>query len=146
MSDDADAEATIRDYYEALRRGEPLYPYFAERETTTKFGIGEALFGHDAVAEGLREQSRVTEEWVVESHRLRADRAGDAAWFSDVVSLAWTEGGTRRSHPTRWSGSLHRRDEEWVFVELHVSVAHDAGSGEAVDSLPEGIDGARGGR
>jgi ketosteroid isomerase-like protein len=140
MSDAADAEATIRDYYEALRRGEPLYPYFAERESTAKFGVEESLFGYDAVAEGLREQTRVTEEWAVESHRLSVDRAGEVAWFSDVVSLSWTADGERRSHPTRWSGSLERRDEEWVFTQVHVSVAHDPATGTAVGSLPEGVE------
>lgn len=146
MSDAADAEATIRDYYEALRRGEPLYPYFAERGTTTKFGVGESLFGYDAVAEGLREQSRVTEEWAVESHRLSVDGRDGFAWFSDVVSLGWTEGGERRSHPTRWSGSLERREEEWVFAQVHVSVAHDPATGTVVESLAEGTEDSTGDR
>jgi len=130
MTEDADpgpAAATVRDYYEALRRGEPLYPYFAEAASTTKFGVGEALFGYEAVAEGLREQSRTTDDWTVDSRALTVDREGDHAWFSDVVDLAWTAGGDgdRRSFETRWSGALRRRDEEWVFVGLHVSAAHD---------------------
>lgn len=123
--DPAPAAETVRDYYEAIRRGEPLYPYFLEDESVAKFGIGESLFGYDAVAEGLREQTRITEDWTVGSERLTVGRAGDHAWFSDLVELAWTERGERRSHDTRWSGSLRRRDEEWLFVELHVSVGVD---------------------
>jgi hypothetical protein len=141
MSDAADPEATIRDYYEALRRGEPLYPYFVERETTTKYGVSESLFGYDAVAEGLREQTRVTEEWSVGSHRLRVDREGDVAWFSDLVSLSWTRGADRQSFPTRWSGTLHRHDEEWVFLELHVSVAHEIETGSVLEDFEADVDG-----
>lgn len=135
MSDrgrDASAvRATVLDYYEALERGEPLYPYFAEGAAVTKFGIREALFGYEAVAEGLREQSRSTGDWSVESHRLRVSRDGDGAWFSDVVDLAWSAGETRRSFETRWSGGLRRRGEEWVFVGLHVSAPVDLGTGAA---------------
>jgi hypothetical protein len=120
-------EATVRDYYEALRRGEPLYPYFAERDDVVKFGVSERLAGYDAVAEGLREQSRVTEDWTVESERLVAGRRGDAGWFSDDVTLAWTDprADERHEFDTRWSGTLFRRDDEWLFAGMHVSVARD---------------------
>jgi hypothetical protein len=123
MIDDADAgpRATVEEYYEALRRGEPLYPFFEESPSTAKFGVGERLWGYDAVAEGLREQSRTTEDWRVDSDRLTVEAAGDCAWFADEVELAWTEGGDRRSFETRWSGTLNRRDGEWVFVGMHVS-------------------------
>lgn len=129
--DGTGAGAFVRDYYGALRRGEPLAPYFADDPDTTKFGISESLFGGAAVAEGLREQTRTTREWRVESHRLRVDREGDHAWFSDVVDLAWTAEAGRRSFQTRWSGSLRRRDGAWKFVGMHVSVAHDLATGAA---------------
>jgi len=128
---------TVTDYYEALRRGEPLYPYFAERDDVVKFGVGERLTGYDAVAEGLREQSRTTGEWTVESHDLLADSAGGVGWFSDDVTLEWTDlrADERYSFETRWSGTLARRDvlsekgeaadEEWLFVGLHVSAPHE---------------------
>lgn len=119
-------EATVREYYEALRRGEPLYPYFAERDDLVKFGVSERLAGYDAVAEGLREQTRTTDEWTVESHRLRAGRHGDAGWFADEVTLAWTDVRTDERHAfeTRWSGTLLRRDGEWLFAGMHVSAPH----------------------
>lgn len=118
-----DAEATVRDYYEALRRGEPLYPYFLEAETTVKFGIGERLTGYDAVAEGLREQTRTTDDWTVDSSRLRVAERDCHAWFSDDVRLEWTDGelGVRRAFDTRWSGTLERREESWLFAGMHVS-------------------------
>ena len=122
---------TVRDYYEALRRGEPLYPYFAESPATAKVGIGETLLGYGATAEALREQTRVTEDWTVESHRLRAGREGDLGWFSDLVWMDWRRGGEELAFETRWTGALARREAEWLFVELHVSVARDPGSGEA---------------
>lgn len=120
------AEETVREYYEALRRGEPLYTFFAEREDVVKFGVGERLTGYDEVAEGLREQTRTTDDWSVESDRLVVGEAGDAAWFSDDVAMAWTDtaSGERRSFETRWSGTLVRRGEEWLFVGIHVSVSH----------------------
>lgn len=119
------AADAVREYYEALRRGEPLYPYFVEDNDVVKFGVSETLAGYDAVAEGLREQSRATSDWTVESGDLRALEFGDAASFADSVRLAWTdvESGERVTHDTRWSGTLVRRDEEWLFAGMHVSVA-----------------------
>lgn len=61
------AEETVLDYYEALRRGEPLYSYFAEDADTWKAAISAEHEGYDAVAEALREQTRVTGDWTVES-------------------------------------------------------------------------------
>jgi hypothetical protein len=84
------AADTIREYYEALRRGEPLYPYFAERPGVVKFGVGERLVGYDAVAEGLREQTRTTEDWTVESNDLRVTERDGHAYFSDAVFMSWT--------------------------------------------------------
>ena len=138
----ASAEATVRDYSEALRRGEPLYPYFAERTDLVKVGVGERLVGYDAVAEGLREQTRTTDDWTVDSDDLRVTAADDHAWFSDRVALAWTDTDADRTlaFETRWSGTLARRraldgdaggsedgdgdervDDEWLFVGMHVS-------------------------
>jgi hypothetical protein len=124
-----DAEATVRAYYEALRDGEPLYPFFARAETTVKFGIGERLTGHDEVRAGLEAQTATTEGWVVDSGRLVVGAADDHAWFSDDVFMAWTD--TDRDHryefDTRWSGTLTRRPDdadlgtEWRFVGMHVS-------------------------
>jgi hypothetical protein len=125
------AADTVREYYESLRRGEPLYTYFAEDAQTAKFGIFESLVGYDDIAEALREQSRTTEGWTVDTRRLSVTERDDFAWFSDEVDLAWTDTETDRrfAFPTRWSGTLERRDEEWVFVELHVSAPHPALSG-----------------
>ena len=130
------AAETIRDYYEALRRGEPLYPYFAERPDVVKVGVGERLVGYEAVAEGLREQTRTTDDWTVESEALRVTERDDVAWFSDSVALAWTDRAADRDRafPTRWSGTLLCRpgedagaddaDEEWLFVGMHVSTPY----------------------
>lgn len=139
------AEQTILDYYEALRRGEPLYPYFAERDDVVKFGISERLTGYDAVAEGLREQTRTTDDWRVESLDLRVAEHGDVAWFSDDVRMAWrdTSDDETREFDSRWSGTFERVGsaggdadgddggdgdgnegddaDEWQFVGMHVS-------------------------
>ncbi|WP_338739662.1 nuclear transport factor 2 family protein [Haloplanus salilacus] len=122
------AEETIRDYYGALRRGDPLYPYFAERPNVVKFGVGERLVGYDAIEDGLRTQTRTTENWTVESRALRVVGDDDHAHFSDSVRMAWTD--TTRDHEydlsTRWSGSLERRgdDGDWLFVGMHVSTPY----------------------
>jgi len=117
------AEETIRDYYEALRRGEPLYSYFAEDETLVKCGISERLVGYDAVAEALREQTRTTDDWRVESRDLHAVEREGHAWFADRVAMAWSdvERGLRHEFDARWSGTLERREGQWLFVGLHVS-------------------------
>jgi len=124
-------DATIRDYYESLRRGEPLYPYFLESPTTVKVGVGERLIGYDAVAEGLREQTRTTEDWTVESRDLMTDADGDHARFADLVRLEWrdTAADRRRGYDTRWTGALVRRDGEWLVATMHVSAPVD-GEGE----------------
>lgn len=117
------AAETVREYYEALRRGEPLYPYFAEQSDVVKFGVGERLVGYDAVAEGLREQSRTTEDWTVESRDLRTFARDGFAHFVDDVRLVWTD--TRHDHrhdvETRWTGLVEPRGEEPLFLSMHVS-------------------------
>lgn len=118
-----DAAATVRAYYEALRTGDPLGPFFATGEDVVKFGITERLAGSDAVVEGLREQTRTTTDWTVESHALRVSERDCHAWVSDDVSLAWTDVDERYEFETRWSATLERRDGEWKFVGMHVSTA-----------------------
>jgi hypothetical protein len=117
------ARETVREYYESLRRGEPLYPYFLEHSDVVKVGVGERLVGYDAVAEGLREQTRTTEDWTVDSTDLRVVERADHAWFADAVDLRWRDvrADRRYAFETRWSGTLERRDEEWLFAGMHVS-------------------------
>jgi ketosteroid isomerase-like protein len=117
---------TVEEYYEALRRGEPLAPYFVERGDVVKFGVSERLAGYDAIAEGLRKQSRTTEDWHVESQQLRVHVRESVAWFTDDVSLAWTDSnGDRQSFDTRWSGVLEKLGDDWRFAGMHVSAPHD---------------------
>ncbi|MFB6301403.1 MAG: nuclear transport factor 2 family protein [Haloferacaceae archaeon] len=142
------AEATVRDYYEALRRGDPLPPYFAGtggepdggtgedaggRESgapVVKYGIGERLVGYAEVAAGLREQTRTTADWTVESAALRVTERAEHAWFSDEVRMAWTDldADRERTFETRWSGTLERRDGAWRFVGMHVSTPRRIGA------------------
>lgn len=121
-----DAEGTIEEYYERLRRGDALYPYFVDRPGVVKFGVGERLVGYDAIEEGLRTQTRTTEDWTVESQALRVSERGDHAHFSDSVFMSWTD--TARDHEyalaTRWSGTLERIDGDWLFVGMHVSTPY----------------------
>jgi len=116
------AEETVREYYEALERGDPLVPYFSE-DATVKFGVGESLFGADEIAAALREQTRTTEDWEVSSTGLDVTEREGFAWFGDEVDLAWTdtETGQRWTFDTRWSATLERQDGEWTFVAMHVS-------------------------
>lgn len=132
-----DAEATVRDYYEALRAGDPLHPYFLESPRTVKFGVGERLTGYDEVSAGLREQTDTTEGWEVRSSRLLVEERDDAAWFSDDVFMGWTDtdANVRYEFETRWSGPLVRLEGaeldaeadpgpgEWRFAGMHVSVS-----------------------
>lgn len=122
---------TVEEYYRALRAGDPLEPFFVERADVVKFGVNERLAGYDAVAEGLQEQTRTTDEWRVESRDLRVTAREAVAWFADCVDLAWTDAaGDRRSFDTRWSGVLERigdRDDapRWQFAGMHVSAPRD---------------------
>lgn len=98
----------VLEYYESLRRGEPLYPYFLEDAGTTKIGVGETLRGYEAVAEGLLEQTRSTDSWSVRSHRLAVSDRDTHATFVDRVDLEWrdTVRDEWRSFDTRWTGTL----------------------------------------
>jgi hypothetical protein len=124
-----DAEATVRAYYDALRDGKRLYPFFAREPSTVKFGIGERLTGYSEIEAGLREQTATTDDWTVDSDRLVVTERGDHAYFSDDVFMAWDDRETevRHEYDTRWSGTLERRDDEaglgtdWRFVGMHVS-------------------------
>lgn len=134
-----DAESTVLAYYDALRAGDPLYPFFAREESTVKFGIGERLTGFDEIRDGLAEQTETTEAWNVESEALVATERDEHAWFSDDVFMAWTdtERGIRYEFDTRWSGTLERREgagdraegpaaeTDWRFVGMHVSTEGD---------------------
>lgn len=130
------AAATVRAYYDRLRDGEPLYPYFQDAPTTVKFGVGERLTGYEAVEAGLRAQTEITTDWVVESDRLVVGERGDHGWFSDDVFMAWTdtERDVRHEFDTRWSGTLVRNDggdataekqdtPDWLFAGMHVSTS-----------------------
>ncbi|NUC70903.1 DUF3225 domain-containing protein [Haloterrigena sp. SYSU A558-1] len=133
------AEAVVRDYYDALRSGDPLEPYFLEDESTVKFGISEALFGSESVREALEEQTATTTDWTVESDHLVVAERDAFATFADEVTMAWTdaETGANRQFETRWSGTLVRdgrseRDAagdgaapQWRFATMHVSTADD---------------------
>jgi len=123
------AEDAVRNYYEALQRGEPLYPYFAETESAWKGAISTHYEGYDAVAEALREQTRTTDDWTVESRALSVRERASFATLTDEVHLAWTttEDGTRHAFDTRWSGTLVPGGEErdWAFEVLHVSAPRE---------------------
>lgn len=122
-----DAAATVRDYYETLRQGDPLAPYFLDRETTVKFGIGEQLTGYEAVERGLRVQTETTDGWTVESRDLLVEQSDDHAWFTDDVFLAWSDldARVRYEFDTRWSGAMERVDDAWRFGTMHVSTAEN---------------------
>jgi hypothetical protein len=134
-----DAESTVLEYYDALRAGEPLHPYFAEERSAVKFGISERLDGYEEIEDGLREQTETTSDWTVESRALVVTERERVAWFGDDVRMAWTTAdGDRHEFETRWSGCLERRDgenardgsvgddgDEWRFVSMHVSVARE---------------------
>ena len=138
------AAERVRDYYDALRAGDPLAPFFAPFDDAVKFGISERLVGNEAIATGLREQTERTRDWHVESRNLRVTERDCHAWFSDTVALGWADTETRIRYEfvTRWSGTLERRltddsdtaaesegnpdaDGQWQFVGMHVSTASD---------------------
>ncbi|WP_336363969.1 nuclear transport factor 2 family protein [Halalkalicoccus salilacus] len=134
------AERTVLEYYDALRAGESLHPYFAEEDGAVKFGISERLDGYEEIENGLREQTETTTDWTVESHDLVVTERERTAWFGDDVRMAWTaledeDEGVRHEFTTRWSGCLERHEHgsrapsdgtgDWRFVSMHVSVARD---------------------
>jgi hypothetical protein len=129
---DADVDGFVREYYEALRRGEPLDPYFHERPDVVKVGVFSRRLGGEAVAESLRDQTARTEDWTVESAALRTFDRGDHAHVVDDVRLAWTDARAERRHEfdTRWTGLVEpRADDDPLFVSMHVSAAQPRDEG-----------------
>ncbi len=123
-------ESVVRSYYTALRNGDPLAPYFLDDESTVKFGISESLYGFEAVADALADQTETTDDWTVESTALLVDDCGEYATIADTVTMAWAnaETGDRRQFETRWSGTLVATDDDtpgpaWLFTTMHVSVS-----------------------
>ncbi|MEF8906719.1 MAG: hypothetical protein V5A13_02560 [Haloarculaceae archaeon] len=131
-------EGLVREYYDALEAGDPLYPYFRESPATVKYGLSDTLRGYEAVAAALREQTRTTTDWAVESRNLTTgtrdepgplpegrsdddDRAAASGWFADDVFMAWTDTDQqiRYEFETRWSGTV----VDGEFAAMHVSTA-----------------------
>ncbi|WP_226038986.1 nuclear transport factor 2 family protein [Natrinema sp. DC36] len=133
MSPSVSAEAVVREYYDALRGGDPLAPYFVDDERTVKFGIGESLFGGSEIAAALEEQTETTDEWTVESHNLVVTERDGFATVADEVTMAWTKTmtGERFRFDSRWSATLIERDSDdssaidWRFVSMHVSAPRE---------------------
>jgi hypothetical protein len=122
-----DAEDTIRAYYDALRAGEPLSPFFLESLATVKVSLSERFSGYPDIADELSEQSAMTEEWTVESTDLSVTTRDDYGWFDDEVTMAWTNTRVDTDHEfdTRWTGTLEASESDgtWQFVTMHVSTA-----------------------
>jgi hypothetical protein len=123
-----DARTTVTEYYDALRAEEPLGPYFADEradEQFVKFGISERLDGSAEIRQGLRAQTESTTDWAVDSRALRVCERDQCAWFSDLVSMGWTDTDARMRYEfdTRWSGTLEASGQDWQFVGMHVSTA-----------------------
>ncbi|QZX99513.1 nuclear transport factor 2 family protein [Halobaculum rubrum] len=124
-------EETVQAYYDALRAGEALAPFFVESPATVKVGISERLVGYAQIANALHEQTRTTEDWRVESHDLQVVERDGGAAVADAVSLSWydAEAFAERSFETRWSGTLLPGDDGWAIAGMHVSAATDLDSG-----------------
>lgn len=130
MPPSSSAEDAVRDYYDALREGDPLTPYFRDDESTVKFGISEALFGGDEVATALETQTETTADWSIVSETLVVDERDAFATFADEVVMAWTDttSGDRYRFDSRWSGTLVRGPDDssdWQFDVMHVSAPHE---------------------
>ncbi len=121
------AESMLTAYYDALRAGEPLSPFFVESPDTVKVGLSEQRRGYAELAAGLAEQTATTTDWTVESHSRSVTERDGYGWFGDTVTLGWTDTQTDTDHQfeTRWTGTLEQRsggDERvWQFASLHVS-------------------------
>ncbi|WP_435193895.1 nuclear transport factor 2 family protein [Natronomonas sp. EA1] len=129
------AAATVRAYYDALRAGDPLHPFFADGEETVKVGIGNQALGADAIETLLTEQTETTAAWEVDSRDLRVTEHDSFAHFFDEVYMGWASlpKNIRYGFETRWTGTLvpgEDGDENWQFVSMHVSTpARSANAG-----------------
>ena len=89
------ATETVREYYAALRAGDPLPPFFAERADLVKVGISDDVFL----------------AWTAGDTRHEYD----SRWSGTLLRGA--------DEPT--DGRAARdEDGEWRFVGMHVSAPH----------------------
>jgi SAM-dependent methyltransferase len=58
--------------------------------------------------------------------RINFSRTGDTAWFSSILDdCAEWDGKPMCWEDARWTGVLEKRDDKWVIVQMHFSLASD---------------------
>lgn len=125
----ADVEALVRDYYDALDHGRPLEGFYAADDEAGDLGpavkigsgVGEVVVGYAAIRAEMQRVVASFSENRLESRGLVTRVRGEVGWFADQVWWSGTTGGERFASLTRWSGVCVWCGGGWKLVQLHVS-------------------------
>jgi ketosteroid isomerase-like protein len=129
MSAEAGAKAVV-DQFNKIFESEDIAAFdrvFAHDADAVSFGTdaAERFVGYDALKKSVEAQFASFEgsKLTVRDEVVKASRAGDAAWFSEVVDWDTKAGGEAVSlKGCRFTGVLEKRDDGWKVVQFHASM------------------------
>ena len=107
-----------------------LSQIFSHGPDLFRFGTDEAevWVGYEALAASLETQFAAYEDTEVtsEDQRVTVHSSGEVAWFSEIANWHVTAEGERfENDGMHVTGVLEKRDGNWVFVQINVSVPDD---------------------
>ena len=101
---------------------------------------------HEALFELFMDPRFKATHTEVRNLRVTLSRSGDVAWYSAMLDdLGEWDGRPVGARDIRWTGVLEKREDRWVIVQMHASLASDtvreqaleqAHHGEAEDAAP----------
>jgi hypothetical protein len=73
----------------------------------------------------MKEAFKAT-DYAIKDLRINFSRLGDTAWYSCMLDdhALWNGKPTGWDN-CRWTGTLEKRDDKWVIVQMHFSFAMD---------------------
>lgn len=125
---------TVLEQYELARESEDFLTVeqiWAPDADIVLFGTegDEQLIGIDAIKKAMSRQFDEVENTLINisDQKIRINRSGNAAWFSEVLDYNFIYLGEDMSFEgIRFTGVLEKRDDKWKLVQGHLSVPYEA--------------------
>jgi ketosteroid isomerase-like protein len=124
MQRSSDVESLVREFYDAMRRGDAtaLGRLIADHDEVLFIGTDPAEWweGHDTVIATMRDQMEAMGGGIeLVGGDPRGFQSGDLGWFADRPSFRLSDG---TEVPTRLTGVASRQSDQWRVVHSHISV------------------------